>query len=732
MKDAVNPEQITGSVEAIIFTSNESDYAVIALRDDKEHISVKCCGPLRPVRIGESITCYGEWKEHIRYGRQFSVTSYEAHLPRSVFGIERYLASGLIEGIGPIFAKKIVQHFGDKTFEILDHQMERLREIEGIGEQRLASIQRAWTEQKTLREIVLALQDYDVSSRVASEIFKKYGTDSLSVIRLAPYRLADEIPGIGFKTADRMALASGWKKNAPERLRQGVCYFFEQLYERGHTCYPELRFQQEAANLMNVQPEEMVSVVEEMLAKGRLVAFRDCAQTRFLQQDCYYHLERSIENALMRIHRFYSSLRPIRVEEAITWAQTQEGFAFATEQADALRNALTTKISILTGGPGTGKTTILRALTRILKSKKCRVELVAPTGRAAQKMKEATGLTAKTIHRLLQYNPVQKEFSHNEFEPIRADYLIVDETSMLDESLAFSLLRALPSTIHILFVGDSDQLPSVGAGNFLADLIASKCFRVTRLQQIFRQNDGSNIPSIAHSIISEQPILPPLIDYQKDQLSGDIAFIEARDAEECASIIEDLAVNILPKRLHVNAFDDIQVLVPMYRGTVGIHELNRRLQQKLLRLPAGETNASQTEDENIITKFHVGDKVLQRRNNYEKGIFNGDLGRVMSLDKASEKLLARFNEEIVEMTPEEQMDLSLAYAISIHKSQGSEFPVVIIPVVSQHAAMLRKNLLYTAITRGRGRVYLVGSPSAYLTAARTQKRDERFSHLIFS
>lgn len=732
MQDAVNFDQITGNVEAIIFASNESDYAVVAVREEKERASVKCCGPLRALRIGESITCYGEWKEHIRYGRQFSVKRYEAHLPQSVFGIERYLASGLIEGIGPVFAKKIVQHFGDKTFEILDHQLERLCEIEGIGEQRLASIRRAWTEQKTLREIVLALQNYDISSRVALEIFKKYGTESLSVIRFAPYRLVEEISGIGFKTADKIALASGWKENASERLQQGVCYFFEQLYERGHTCYPELRLRQEAATLMNVQQGEIDPVIAEMITKGCLVAFRNNEQVRFLQQDRYYHLERSIENALMRIQRFYSSLRPIRVEEAITWAQTQEGFAFATEQADALRNALKAKISILTGGPGTGKTTILRALTRILKSKKCRVELVAPTGRAAQKMKEATGLTAKTIHRLLQYNPVQKEFLHNEFEPIRADYLIVDETSMLDEALAFSLLRALPSTIHILFVGDSDQLPSVGAGNFLADLIASKCFRVTRLQQIFRQNDGSNIPSIAHSIISEQPILPPLIDYQKDNLSGDIAFIEADDAEKCASIIEDLVVNVLPKRLHINAFDDIQVLAPMYRGTVGIHELNRRLQQKLLHLPVAELGTLQNEEENIVTKFHVGDKVLQRRNNYEKGVFNGDLGRVLSFDKATEKLLVRFNEEVVEMTVEEQMDLSLAYAISIHKSQGSEFPIVIIPVVSQHAAMLRKNLLYTAITRGRGRVYLVGSQGAYLTAARTQKRDERFSHLIFS
>lgn len=722
-KSSPNAETLTGYVERILFSSGENGYTVAVFQCNAEARAVTICGNLPAIQVGENLKLSGKWIVHDRYGRQFQAETFQRELPSTSQGIERYLSSGLIDGIGPVYAKRIVAKFGADTLHILAQNPERLAEIKGIGQQRIEAIRKTWKEQQTLQEILVALQSYSIPMGTSLQIYKHFGDKALNIIKRDPYRLAREIAGIGFKTADGIALNLGWDRQSPERLESGLIFVLEQIQESGNSCYPEELLLDRGREILQAEMNSLQIVLQQLLDSQRIRRiYRQDLNVPLIQSETFFQLERNIENHLARIQRGKSQLPAIRIEEAITWAQEREGFPFATQQTEALRHGLMGKISILTGGPGTGKTTILRALTAILKTKRCHIELAAPTGRAAQKMAEATGIGAKTIHRLLGYNPIQGQFSHSEYEPLPVDYVIVDESSMLDEFLAEALLKAIPSKSHLLLVGDSDQLPSVGPGNFLADLIRSQQFRVTRLERIFRQDDGSNIPSIAHSIISGNPLLPPQIsDYQRDDFSLDIGFIPSNSPEECVAIIENLICRVLPEKISANSIEDIQLLVPMHRGIAGIHHFNEVLQRQLVK----NFNNGPT------FKFQRGDKVIQLRNNYDRNIYNGDFGRVISIDDANKKLLVKFDSALVELPREEWVNLMLAYAISVHKSQGSEFPIVILPILNQHFILLKRNLLYTAITRGRAKVILVGDKKAYFTAAKSVSSDQRFSNLLF-
>lgn len=716
-------ETISCALERIIFHSDRTGYLVGKFRREDDAKTFTACGKIMDGSVGECFDLEGQWTLHSQYGRQFQIENFRKKIPTTVHAVERYLASGLISGIGPVYAKKIVERFGADTMRILSEEPRRLAEISGIGKQRIALISQSWNEQQSARDLLLDLQAYDLSLNMSLQIYRQFGGNSLNVIKGDPYRLAREISGIGFRTADEIAKKMGLRVDAPQRLRAGLLHVMQLTEAEGHTCYDEHRLLDRAAEVLMVPKSELLLHLEHLVNDGTLQRICRSMDEILIQKPQYFFLERDIEYQLDRLQKSGTILHNLDLEEAIGWSQSRASFHFAAEQILALRTALKEKISILTGGPGTGKTTIVQALTKILRRDKYRVELTAPTGRAAQKMAEATGISAKTLHRLLHLRPTDgsQDSARVPFaESLQIDYLIVDEASMIDEFLAVSLLRALPQTCSLLIVGDSDQLPSVGPGNLMNDLIESDRFAVTRLRRIFRQNDGSNIPSVAQSILTGNPFLPKRIhDLRAASFEEDILFVPSRSPEECVDVVKNLVATLLPNRLAIDPFDDIQVLAPMHRGIVGIQNLNEVLQRALL-----------DRSSEVGKTFLVGDKVIQTKNNYEKNIFNGDLGRVESVDKLNQRLVVNFDLGPVLLEKEDQADLAHAYAISIHKAQGSEFPLIILPLVNQHYVMLRRNLLYTAITRGRKKVIFVGDESAYFIAAKSVGETKRYSNLL--
>lgn len=716
-------ETISCALERVIFYAEKTGYLVGKFRREDDSQVFTACGKIIDGNVGECFDLEGQWVLHSQYGRQFQIANFRKKIPTTMHAVERYLSSGLINGIGPVYAKRIVAKFGAETMRILSEEPRRLAEISGIGKQRLALIVRSWNEQQAARDLILDLQAYDIPLNLSLQIYRQFGGNSLNVIRADPYRLAREVSGIGFKTADEIAKKVGLRVDSPQRLRAGILHTLQLAEADGHTCYDEHRLLERASEILMVPKTELVLHLEKLIGDGSLQRICRSMDEILIQKPQYFFLERDIEYQLDRLQKSAPSVTNLDLNEAIAWSQSRADFRFADEQILALRIALREKISILTGGPGTGKTTIVQALTKILKRDNYRVELTAPTGRAAQKMAEATGISAKTLHRLLHLKPsdgTQDSAKIPAGELLQTDYLIVDEASMIDEFLAVSLFRALPQNCSLLIVGDGDQLPSVGPGNVMGDLIDSNRFPVARLRRIFRQNDGSNIPSVAQSILTSCPFLPKRIhDYGSAAFEEDIVFIPSKSPDECVQVVKDLVATILPKRLAIDPFDDVQVLAPMHRGIVGIQNLNEVLQRQLLHTSS-----------EVGKSFLVGDKIIQTKNNYEKNIFNGDLGRVQSVDRVNQRLLVSFDIGPVLLEREEQADLAHAYAISIHKAQGSEFPIVILPLVNQHFVMLRRNLLYTAITRGKKKVIFVGDESAYFIAAKSIGETKRYSNLL--
>ncbi len=776
---------LTGVLERIIFHNEENHYTIAEFRPDTRPAVIKTpasteekiekvtiVGALPSVECGETLHLTGEWTQHSQHGAQFKIAAFKSELPASVYGIRKYLGSGLVPGIGKAYANKIVDALGTDTFRVLSEESGKLRDVPGIGPKRATAIKAAWDAKRTERELYIFLQTYGVTPSQCVKLVERYGAQAKPILLEQPYLVAREIDGIGFKTADRIAINLGFANDAPPRLDAGLIYALETLQDEGHTAYREADLQDYAATMLETSGDHIAARLDALVTAKTLARHWPAGTdpqpstlnsqpsalpgSALIQLPHHDHAEKKIAAAIARLGRVSSALPPIKTDAAVKWAQDKAGFTFHELQRTAVKNALTHKFTILTGGPGTGKTTILRALVEILKAKKVRVHLAAPTGRAAQRLAQTTGGFATTIHRLLKYDPAGGGFVANESAPLATDFLIVDEASMLDNRLASALLQAVPSRAHLLLVGDTDQLPSVGAGNVLKDLIAtSNSFgdaapsprsasssdlstlnaqlstatsppAVTRLSVIYRQQGQSQIVTTAHAINAGDPSLPPAVnEVSATQVWADLTFIVAENAEDCVRKTLELVTTFIPQKLKwPHPIRDVQVLAPMYKGVAGVGNFNVQLQAALnpqspharaLRTPAGE--------------FRAGDKLIQLRNNYDKNLFNGDIGVIKSIDAEAGNFTADFDGDVHTFQRGEFNDLALAYTVSIHKSQGSEYPVVIIPLLKAHFMMLQRNLIYTAITRGRKKVFIVGEPAAYAMAVRNAESKTRTTHL---
>jgi exodeoxyribonuclease V alpha subunit len=737
------PATLTGVVERIIFLNEENHYTIAELRPEPERGAdpkarlepVTIVGPLPGVECGETLHLTGEWTRHAQHGAQFKIAAFKSELPSSVYGIRKYLGSGLVPGIGKVYANKIVDAFGTDTFRVLSEESGKLRQVEGIGKKRATAIKTAWDGKRSERELYIFLQTYGVTPTQCVKLVEHFGAQAKTILQNEPYRVAREIDGIGFKTADRIAINLGFANDAPPRIDAGLIYALETLQEEGHTAYGEADLIKHSAQQLETD-SKLVEARIAALVEAKAVVRHSLAVAgsgpagqggpALIQLPQHDRAEQKIAAAISRLARVASGLPPIKADAAVKWAEQKAGFAFAVLQRTALINALTHKVSILTGGPGTGKTTILRALVEILRAKRTRVHLAAPTGRAAQRLAETTGGSASTIHRLLKWDPGRGGFAAHEGKPLETDFLIVDEASMLDNRLAAALLQAVPAQAHLVLVGDTDQLPSVGAGNVLKDLIAAgsadegvKAIPVTRLSVIFRQQGQSSIVTTAHAINTGDASPPAAAGAQ---VESDLNFIAATDAADCVAKVLQLATQWIPRHLPwADPIGDVQVLAPMHKGIAGVSNLNLQLQGALNPQAHGLRFGG--------AEFRPGDKVIQLRNNYDKNLFNGDIGVVNSIDGVAGTLEATFDEARHTFTRSDFGDLALAYAISIHKSQGSEYPVVIVPLLKAHFMMLQRNLLYTAITRGRKKVFIVGEPAAYAMAVRNNEARQRVTHL---
>jgi exodeoxyribonuclease V alpha subunit len=716
-------------LERIVFHNEENHYTIAEFRPDEGDERVTIVGALPGVQCGETLHLHGAWASHAQHGAQFKIERFSSELPSSVYGIRKYLGSGLVPGVGKVYANKIVDAFGTATFRVLSEESARLRDVPGIGKVRATAIKKAWDEQRAFRELYIFLQTYGVTPGQCVKLIEKYGAESRSILQNQPYRVAREIDGIGFKTADRIAINLGFANDAPPRLDAGLLYALETLQEEGHTALREADLRDYAATLLETSGERITARIAALVADKTLALHPPAGVVEplpgsgLVQLPVLDRAEQKIAAAVRRLRIVPSGLPPIKHDAALVWAEEKAGFTFAQAQRDAVRASLLAKVSILTGGPGTGKTSCLRALVEILKAKKVRLALAAPTGRAAQRLTETTGAFAQTLHRLLKFNPQRGGFDANEDAPLATDFLVVDEASMLDTRLAAAVFAAMPSRAHLLLVGDTDQLPSVGAGNVLKDLIATETVPVTRLTIVHRQQGQSEIVTTAHAINAGEPALPIAVDsLEKLQPWADLTFVVARDADDCLQKVVTLCAEFIPAHFPwMKPGRDVQVLAPMHKGVAGVGNLNLRLQAALnphgagLRAPGGE--------------FRVGDKLIQLRNNYDKGLFNGDIGVVVAADPDAGTLDAEFDGVRQAFTRGELGDLALAYAISIHKSQGSEYAAVVIPLLKAHFMMLQRNLIYTAITRGKKKVFLVGEPAAYAMAVRNNEAKTRSTHL---
>jgi exodeoxyribonuclease V alpha subunit len=751
--DAQFSETVEGVLERIIYSNEENAYCVAELRKLNSREQVIIAGILPGIQCGETLRLQGNWIRHAQYGEQLKVTAFESKLPATVHGIRKYLGSGLIRGIGKTYAKKIVDHFGDQTLEIISQQSGRLREVPGIGKQRAVAIKKAWDEQFAVRDVMMFLQTYGVTTRQCVRLVKKYGNNARTVLEKEPYRLATEIERIGFATADKIALNLGLPNNSNARIEAGLLHCLRERANDGHTASTNEHLIEVTVQLLKIDAAPVRERLKHLLGDQNLVAIsikngETGEQMPACQLPNMAAAESKIARHLQQCMDAPTILPAIRIDSALEWAEKRAGFTFAELQSEAIRNSLQHKITILTGGPGTGKTTILRALVEILRAKRVRVLLASPTGRAAQRLSEAAGMEASTIHRLLKVNAANGGFVHNQDVPLAVDFLIVDEVSMLDNALASALLAALPKEAHLLLVGDTDQLPSVGAGNFLSDLISSQTIVVTRLKNIFRQTEQSGIIATAHAILDGNSMLPHIsgsmgqIDPQ-----ADFHFILEKDAHACVRIIETLLQNFIPQHYHYSVIRQVQVLSPLHKGLAGVSALNEKLQQTLnppkglqqqpsnyraarqihFRETTGRPLPTHMDYGNL--QFRLGDKVIQTRNNYDKGVFNGDTGIICGIAADSTSLSVDFGQETIEFAKSDLSDLHLAYAITIHKSQGSEYPVVIIPLLKQHFLLLQRNLLYTAITRASAKVFIIGDPDAYAMAVRNHRTERRVTYL---
>jgi len=711
-------DEIHGYIERITFQNADNGYTVARLKEGRKKDLTTVVGTLTSVQVGESVRCKGFWKNDINYGYQFIVKEYEVERPSSEKGIKKYLSSGLIKGIGPAFAERIVDYYKLETLDVIDANPENLLEINGIGAKRVERIKSCWAEQKSIREVMVFLQSFGVSPTYAKKVFKTYGDKSIETVQKNPYQLARDIWGIGFKTADQTARQMGIQMAADIRIDSGVEYVLSALSNEGHTCYPVDKFLEKAQELLTVESNLIDARLEAILAEDRIViASLEVAEQPIMciWLKLFHVCERGIVKEWKRLHKGKSLLRKIAPDKAIIWAEEKLKIELAPNQKKAVAQSLSEKIQIITGGPGTGKSTITKVILLITQQLTKKILLAAPTGRAAKRLSEITKMEASTIHSLLEFDFGINGFRKNLDNPLDCDLLIVDEASMIDTVLMYSLLKAIPSHARLILVGDIDQLPSVGAGNVLQDLIASEKIPVTRLTDIFRQAANSKIIINAHKINAGQ--FPNI----KTEPDADFFFIEKELPEQIVELIPTLVKNRLPKKYGLNSFNDIQVLSPMNRGIIGTRNLNLILQKEL--------NPSKDPLIKMGRTFHLHDKVMQLKNNYDKEVFNGDVGRIQKIDRIEQELYVDFEGKLVNYDFSDIDQLMLAYAVSVHKYQGSECPCIIMPMHTTHYMMLFRNMLYTGMTRGKRLVIIIGTKKALSMAIRNNKVAKRYSGL---
>lgn len=767
-----NQEQISGSVERITYYNEENGYTVMRLKPDRRGMLpfkyasgrdglITVVGNLPELQPGEWLKLTGKWANHARHGRQFQAEFCEQSLPATSEGIKRYLGSGMIRGIGPVMAERIVDHFGEDTLDVIDHEPEKLLDVAGIGQKRIGQIAQAWEEQRAIKDVMIFLQSHGVSTNLATKIYKKYGDTSLAVVQNTPYKMVQDIYGIGFITADKIARALGLAADDPSRIEAGIAYTLNRMAEEGHVYLPQEALEPEAAEILGIAGEKVTAVIDALdssdFIKRETIRYAVNSEQLVVNskpnaadnnQSPVSNLQSPVikeEQAVYLPPLYYSEIGVTqRVKKMIEYPTSRlavlgkqyavnseqisvkseqfnlqspiSNFQLAPQQLHAVQTAVSHKVTILTGGPGTGKTTTLRALLDLLDRHRLTYALASPTGRAAKRLAEATGRTAKTVHRLLEFNPGEG-FGRHEHNPLNADMVVIDEASMLDLMLTNHLLKAIAPDSHLLLVGDVDQLPSVGAGDVLADLIDSGVTAVVRLKTIFRQAADSGIISNAHRINQG---LPP----EAKPEANDFFIFVKEDPAEAAELLVDIVKKRIPDKFRLDPLADVQVLAPMYNGALGVSNLNLLLQAALN--PSSRKKPERKLGGRI---FRVGDKVMQTVNNYDKNVYNGDIGRLAGMDIINQTMTISIDGMPIVYDFLEADELVHAFCISVHKSQGAEYPCVVMPVATQHYLMLQRNLLYTAVTRAKKAVILVGTRKAINIAVRNKKVSERHSAL---
>ena len=704
---------VTGLIERVTFHNEETGFCVVRVKVDGHRDLVTVVGRASSINAGEWLTAEGAWIQDRDHGTQLKAELLQTSAPTSREGIEKYLASGLIKGIGPVYAKKLVEKFGEGVFDIIDRESVRLEQVRGIGAERRRTIRTAWAEQKIVREIMVFLHSNGVSTSRAVRIYKTYGDEAVEKVRANPYLLARDISGIGFKTADDIARKLGIPEDSILRARAGLSHALSEAGGNGHCALPKEILLKNAADLLAMDSLILQRALAEMLTEGEL------EEDGITGEDLIFlppirRAEVEVASRLARLAEARAEYPEIDADKAIAWLKEKKSIDLAPSQAEALRRALVSRVLVITGGPGVGKTTLVNSILTLLRAKQVKCLLCAPTGRAAKRLSETTGLEAKTIHRLLEYQ--NAGFSRNSSNPLDCDLLVADETSMMDVQLMSKLLQALPARAHLILVGDVDQLPSVGPGAVLGDIIRSGTVPVVRLTEIFRQASSSRIIVNAHRINSGA-----MPESEKD---SDFFFIEREEPESVPSTILELVAERIPKKWKLDPRRDIQVLCPMNRGSLGTAQMNRLLQERLNPKRNGDPSV-----EKFGWEFRVRDKVIQTRNNYDKEVFNGDIGEIFKIDDFEREVVIAFDGREVVYDFNELDEVSLAYAITIHKSQGSEFPVVVMPLAMQQYLLLQRNLVYTGITRGRRLVVLVGQKKALQTAVRNVSAVRRYTAL---